>query len=246
MSIQKFYCFGCTHPLDNTQLKWCSGCKQAYYCAEVCQRVHWKEHKAVCLQNRQNPAPPINDVVGLLKRCPVSLSKLAAIKQYILDNSLVEDCNFFSLIQIPITTPIFYQLVGLPLTSTIYFVNIDYTSMINVPSLLPDKIAIGLMNAQNNTTTVAFASTPLIAKAAVKKEILSLFDPISKLKDFINQNCANPNYFLIMDAERDGLVLLIMKEKDKEPKMVDNMLHKVGEITSVSTKPIVGSMPSIE
>jgi hypothetical protein len=39
----------CTNPgCGGTGLKTCAGCKQARYCGEQCQHVHWPAHRADC------------------------------------------------------------------------------------------------------------------------------------------------------------------------------------------------------
>jgi hypothetical protein len=39
----------CSHPgCSGAGIMKCTGCKQARYCGEACQLVHWKEHKADC------------------------------------------------------------------------------------------------------------------------------------------------------------------------------------------------------
>ena len=44
MSPGGLSCSGCTKSSSASLLK-CSGCSQAYYCNNLCQRNHWKIHK---------------------------------------------------------------------------------------------------------------------------------------------------------------------------------------------------------
>jgi len=211
MACNKFFCFGCTQPLDNSQLQWCSGCKQAYYCARTCQKTHWKEHKLICSQNRQSPSTPINLITTLLKQCPSTIIKLSAIKQYLITKNLADDLNYFSLIQIPSTTTIFHEILKLLPTTLLYYVTIDYTSMINVPSFSLDIMSVGLVNTQNSTMSVATTFSPTLSPALLQLHINSVFGNPSRLLSFLQQSLADPNHFLIMCPERDDILLVSLK-----------------------------------
>lgn len=42
--------------LDDLHRNMCSGCRGVHYCSVTCQRVHWKDHKAVCRGSSSSPA----------------------------------------------------------------------------------------------------------------------------------------------------------------------------------------------
>ncbi|BGO96942.1 hypothetical protein JCM10021v2_000578 [Rhodotorula toruloides] len=47
-------CFVC----DSTAIQACSGCRQAQFCSEKCQRTIWPTHKYFCRLARKEPNPP--------------------------------------------------------------------------------------------------------------------------------------------------------------------------------------------
>ena len=50
--IRRRICWGCgkEYDLSEPRLWVCSGCEDARYCDEACQRAHWPKHKGPCLQ----------------------------------------------------------------------------------------------------------------------------------------------------------------------------------------------------
>ncbi|KAF7327021.1 MYND-type domain-containing protein [Mycena kentingensis (nom. inval.)] len=44
----------CCRIAFKTELKWCSGCRESYYCSRDCQRTDWREsHRRICAANRR-------------------------------------------------------------------------------------------------------------------------------------------------------------------------------------------------
>ena len=43
-------CDGCGKAYSKTELKNCARCKTPKYCSPACQKLHWPEHKLVCVQ----------------------------------------------------------------------------------------------------------------------------------------------------------------------------------------------------
>ena len=50
--LRRRICWGCgkEYDLSEPRLWVCSGCEDARYCDEACQRAHWPKHKGPCLQ----------------------------------------------------------------------------------------------------------------------------------------------------------------------------------------------------
>ena len=49
-----YRCSGC-EKVFNTPMKECSRCHSVAYCNSVCQKAHWKQHKAACNFHKENP-----------------------------------------------------------------------------------------------------------------------------------------------------------------------------------------------
>ena len=41
-------CNGGSRPMEDENLKWCTGCHSVQYCSTVCQKKHWNSHKVIC------------------------------------------------------------------------------------------------------------------------------------------------------------------------------------------------------
>ena len=55
-------CVVCKEP---TSLQ-CARCREVTYCSKPCQKIHWKVHKSVCGQLRENPCVKLTDMEDMV------------------------------------------------------------------------------------------------------------------------------------------------------------------------------------
>lgn len=188
-------CYSCNQV--SKKLRICTGCKQAQYCSEDCQKKHLPEHKTSCEVIKANNIESKERKEILLISRYVSGSPLAlfieSIKHYAIYNNL-EGTNCFKFTNVNKYPPRFREFIKEKLSIkddwNVYFVYTELAMKYNRRNYIPsetiiaisdDKVSNGLIS-----TAVDVSHMPILPKEIAEKIALSIFGSKTRLNRFLS------------------------------------------------------------